>query len=119
MRAIALLALVVAAGPAYAFKEVPVEGAQTAPAPSVAQELVPSAKTPALNLNGNEDAISGANKGTELSIPGVGSLGRLPKLDFGLELLYGATDQELPQNDLDKISPDEDMTIRGTLKHSF
>jgi hypothetical protein len=40
----------------------------------------------------------------------------LPKLDFGLELLYGANEQKgLPS---DTSHPD-DVQIRGTIKHRF
>ena len=35
--------------------------------------------------------------GTEIRIPGLGKLGVLPKMDFGLELLYGAADQKQPE----------------------
>ena len=36
----------------------------------------------------------GQGTGTEVRIPGFGKVGVLPKLDFGLELLYGATEVE-------------------------
>jgi len=40
----------------------------------------------------------------------------LPKLDFGLELLYGATEQRgVPE---EKSEP-TDVQIRGTIKHRF
>ena len=39
-----------------------------------------------LALTSPGDAKNGE---TELKIPGIGSVGSLPKLDFGLELLYG------------------------------
>jgi hypothetical protein len=57
--------------------------------------------------------------GTEVRIPGLGKLGVLPKMDFGLELLYGAADQKqadpLPRDD----APADDLTIRGTVRHRF
>lgn len=62
------------------------------------------------------------SEGTEVRFPGLGKLGTLPKMDFGLELLYGASDGA------QKVSPDpvpenlesqHDLTIRGSLKHSF
>jgi hypothetical protein len=48
-------------------------------------------------------------------------VGVLPKLDFGLELLYG------PQGSSDAVSPAEqqkgneetDVQIKGTLRHRF
>jgi hypothetical protein len=54
--------------------------------------------------------------GTEVRIPGLGTVGVLPKLDFGLELLYNANEQKGPYPD--KTSPD-DVQLRGTIKHRF
>jgi hypothetical protein len=57
--------------------------------------------------------------GTEIRIPGLGKLGTLPKMDFGLELLYGATETGKPQEPA-KIEDDpSDLTIRGSVKHRF
>jgi hypothetical protein len=53
--------------------------------------------------------------GTEVRIPGIGSVGVLPKLDFGLELLYGNEQKGVYS---DKSSPD-DVQLRGTIKHRF
>ena len=50
-----------------------------------------------------------------MRIPGLGTVGVLPKLDFGLELLYG-NEQKGPFED--KTSPD-DVQLRGTIKHRF
>ncbi len=57
-----------------------------------------------------------SSPGTEVRIPGIGTVGVLPKLDFGLELLYGANEQKGPFTD--KSSPD-DVQLRGTIKHRF
>lgn len=66
-------------------------------------------------------AMTGKDSGTEVTIPGIGSVGKLPKLDFGLELLYGQKNPpDAPQfNSLDQHSPDDDMQIKGTLSHKF
>ena len=75
-----------------------------------------SGQVPQMELN---DPMSvGKSKGLDVTIPGIGSLGTLPKLDFGLELLYG------PKNgsealQLDQHAPDGDMQIKGTLTHKF
>jgi hypothetical protein len=62
-------------------------------------------------------ALNGKS-GTELTIPGIGSVGTLPKLDFGLELLYGSKNvPDTPQ--LDQQRPENDMQIKGTLSHKF
>jgi hypothetical protein len=69
-----------------------------------------------LNLPGTGLNLGRTSGGTEVRIPGLGTVGVLPKLDFGLELLYGANEPSaLPQ---DKTSPD-DVQIRGTIKHRF
>jgi hypothetical protein len=55
--------------------------------------------------------------GTELSIPGIGSVGTLPKLDFGLDLLYGAGSD--PVQERAQENENRDVTIKGTIKHRF
>ena len=54
--------------------------------------------------------------GPEIKVPGLGTIGALPKLDFGLELLYGASGQPTGPRD-DK--QDAGAQIRGTLKYRF
>lgn len=101
--------LVVAATSALAFQEEkPGSAEQGSPAAGVASEESPAGKSPA--------------SGTEVSIPGLGKLGTLPKMDFGLELLYGANDGKPvePQPSNPAALPEaEDLTIRGTMKHNF
>lgn len=61
------------------------------------------------------DIGDNAKKGIEIHIPGIGKLGELPKIDFGLELLYG---EDRPAvNDIQ--DEPEDVTIRGSVKHRF
>lgn len=55
--------------------------------------------------------------GAEVRIPGLGKLGVLPKLDFGLELLYGAAEPKRVEDSAEQ--PDEGVVVRGTLKHRF
>ncbi len=104
----------------------PQGGTQTAPLTPFGQQLTLPGKTPP---QGPSDplAITGKDKGTEVTIPGIGSVGKLPKLDFGLELLYGGRNtpeslQVNPQN-FDQRSEDlqgkPDMQIKGTLSHKF
>ncbi len=68
-------------------------------------------------------AVTGKDNGTEVNIPGIGSVGKLPKLDFGLELLYGARSApetlQFDQHNLDQHVPENDMQIKGTLSHKF
>lgn len=53
-----------------------------------------------------------------LRIPGLGELGVLPKMNFGLELLYGQGESReavtKPQD-----APLDELTIRGSVKHNF
>jgi hypothetical protein len=71
-----------------------------------------------------EDAAPAkADTGTEIRIPGLGKIGTLPKMDFGLDLLYGAAE------DTSKVAPglsnpqdledQRDLTIHGSVKHRF
>lgn len=55
--------------------------------------------------------------GTEIRVPGLGTIGNLPKLDFGLELLYGAGEPKGAREELNKDP--NDIQIRGTLKYRF
>ena len=58
--------------------------------------------------------------GTEVRIPGLGKLGVLPKMDFGLELLYGAADpSKQPEAQQSTPGDEDDLRIRGTLKHRW
>ena len=68
-------------------------------------------------LERTDPATTDSDSGTAITIPGLGTVGVLPKMDFGMELLYGSDpNQKLevaPQQDGD------DLQIRGTLKHRF
>lgn len=58
--------------------------------------------------------------GVEVRIPGLGKLGVLPKFDFGLELLYGLSeDKSRDQEGQLPTAPSDDVQIRGSLKHRF
>ena len=57
--------------------------------------------------------------GTEVRIPGLGKLGVLPKMDFGLELLYGATEQKPLEEPAEAVEQPDELMIRGTVKHRF
>ena len=55
--------------------------------------------------------------GMKLRIPGFGVIGTLPKMDFGLELLYG-TDRDKTVEEESNLSG-ESLTIHGSVKHRF
>ncbi|HET6388165.1 hypothetical protein [Hyphomicrobium sp.] len=60
-------------------------------------------------------------EGTEIRIPGLGKIGTLPKMDFGLDLLYGAAEDTNRASDRPEALPDDqkDLTIHGSVKHRF
>ena len=98
---------------AFAFQEVQQGGARPA---APATQVAPPADGKGIGLNVPDVTAKGTN-GSEVRIPGLGKLGVLPKLDFGLELLYGATDpKDTPPG---RLQPHDDVTIRGSLKHRF
>ncbi len=74
-----------------------------------------------LDLSGTGTSIdTSSSQGIEIRIPGLGKLGVLPKLDFGLELLYGVNDPKAqgPQDKL-RQGQEDDGKIRGSVKHRF
>jgi hypothetical protein len=113
------LAAVMAAGSgdARAFTETKVPPAQpqtSQPTPAPQLQLQKPEAGEGLSLVKPGDTKSG---GTELSIPGLGSLGTIPKLDFGLDLLYGDKDEATQDRPID--SDGKDVTIKGTIRHRF
>jgi hypothetical protein len=97
-------AVVAAATAALALEE------QKGPAPAAGDETK-------AQVQGQAPAAS-KDSGTEIRIPGLGKLGTLPKMDFGLELLYGADQTE--NRDTGPAKEDqEDLTIHGSVKHRF
>jgi hypothetical protein len=111
------LSLVLPVSGAMAFSTEPAAPAQpgpqaASPSPSGQQPSSGQAKLAApLPLNGTTG-------GMELTIPGIGSVGTLPKLDLGVELLYGS--KNVPDTPpLDQPRSDGDMQIKGTLSHKF
>jgi hypothetical protein len=105
------------ASPALAFQETTTGTAPgTPPATAVPDAEPPKASgEPGKGLNFKVPEVS-IGSGTEVRIPGLGSVGVLPKLDFGLELLYGAGEPKgMPADRTDQ----DDVQIRGTIKHRF
>jgi hypothetical protein len=101
------MGLFMAAGSAWAFQE--------------ERPATPAGEAPAAGVADAQGGEAKAN-GTDVTIPGLGKLGTLPKMDFGLELLYGANEGKPvdaePSNPAAAPEP-EDLTIRGTMKHNF
>jgi len=87
-------------------------GAATSAAPSAVAKPAAQFATGA--------GVKSEQAGTEVRIPGLGKLGVLPKMDFGLELLYGAAGEAKAEAVTPGPSTDDgDLRIRGTVKHRF
>ena len=101
----------------HAFQEEQLGSAQSAPAKKAPEAVAPYAT---LTDSDTSAAANSATKGggTELSIPGLGTVGVIPKMDFGLELLYGSEGQRQREQE-PLIDENEDLRIRGTIKHRF
>lgn len=100
---------------AFAFQE-QTSGAQPAPAAD-ARPADKSVDVTAPAVDTKIDAKRAV--GTEVLVPGFGKLGVLPKMDFGLELLYGASEQKRPDATAPREDNRDDLTIRGSVKHTF
>ena len=115
----AALTLLVASVPAVAFQESKVAPAEQ---PAVSAPAVPQLQLPAPNRSvqdkpGIQLSSPESAKGTEVRIPGLGKLGVLPKLDFGLDILYGAAEDR--RTAPGSSANPEELTVRGTIKHKF
>ena len=90
------------------------EGQQQQAAPGVAPVQ------PQLDLKDTGVSVAPVT-GVEVRIPGLGKLGVLPKFDFGLELLYGVNENKSIEVERQRqpMTSDDDMQIRGSLKHRF
>lgn len=111
---IALL-LAIGASPASAFTEQPIIVPQNQAQGEAARQAVPG--LPPAQL-ADPSAAAPKTEGTEVTIPGIGAVGVLPKLDFGLELLYN--EQSGPGAAPVAPPTDEgDLQIKGTIKHRF
>lgn len=108
-------ALMMSVTTAAAFEET--RGGSAAPAATPSQNA-PSDQGLKLNLDGTGISVA-PSTGTEVRIPGLGKLGILPKLDFGLELLYGVNEKSLDERRLLPEQSEDGVGIRGTLRHRF
>ena len=110
------LAMAVSAGNgAFAFQEQ--KGSTPAPAEA---SPAPAEAAPGDNKAGlTDEAAPKGETGTEIRIPGLGKLGVLPKMDFGLELLYGAAENQPAGQPEAQPNPEDDLTVRGSVKHRF
>ncbi len=107
--------LAVASSASWAFQE------QQSGAPSsAANSVAPQQVGPASELAGSQPVgAPSKSSGTEIRIPGLGSLGVLPKMDFGLELLYGAAEQKSSDDSRNVGNGADDLAIQGTIRRKF
>jgi hypothetical protein len=105
-----IAALPLGSVPALAFEEQPV------PPPSAATEATPQAKGAPLQL-----ATPGVTADQKTDTGGVKVFGHnlFPKLDFGLELLYGQDDQQLQLEQGPSFDDQQDVTVLGKVKRHF
>lgn len=104
--------LVAVSGGALAFDQ---QGGQ----PGSAQAQPPAVAAPqgagdlkGLNLQ-TPDMPGKKQDGTPIRLPGLGVIGVIPKVEFGLDLLYGANESKGP--DAEKTEPGE-LTVRGKVR---
>jgi hypothetical protein len=112
----AAVALLVAGAPAFAFKETPV--GKSGAGPSAEGSAASGAGQGAAGFS-TDSGSAGNSKGLDVRIPGLGKLGVLPKLDFGLDILYGATETQRTQPTPGPSVGEDGMTIQGRIKHKF
>jgi hypothetical protein len=93
--------------PAYAFEKTGAPGSGT----PVETETVP------LGLS-EDKAVNKKSVEGGLVFPSLSALGVLPKLDFGLELLYGENQPQVVVPE-ENNSDSDGLRIQGTLKHRF
>lgn len=104
------------AGGALAFQE---QNSGQSPAVSQSSGKVIDQQGGAAVEFGSGSVQTRSESGTEVRIPGLGKLGVLPKMDFGLELLYGASEGKAVEPPQNPAANDDDLRIRGTVKHRF
>jgi hypothetical protein len=111
--ALALAAALVASHGAYAFQE------QKGSTPPPAESSAAPSEAPGDKTGLSDETAPKPEAGTEIRIPGLGKLGVLPKMDFGLELLYGAAENQPAGQPEPAPNPEDDLTVRGSVKHRF
>jgi hypothetical protein len=100
---------------ALAFQET---GSKTVPADAqAAPSMDAQAPTGKPGFSLSVPDAKGKAGGPEIRVPGLGTIGALPKLDFGLELLYGTSEPKGVRDD--KSAEPADLQIRGTVKYKF
>lgn len=112
MRRIGILAvavLTVVSTATFAFEE---QKMKSEPAPSA--ETGKGAASAAAGLGITTPELSTKmDAGTKIRVPGLGVIGEIPKMDFGLELLYGASQSKTLE--ADRANEPNGVMVRGRL----
>ncbi len=104
-----IAALFASAAPAFAFQETPVPPPDPAtPAPQAKPRRSSSARQASAPIRRPTVAASRCSA-TRI----------LPKLDFGLELLYGGDDKQLQIQQGPSFDENQDVTVLGKVKRHF
>ncbi len=81
----------------------------------------PSLDETPLDLGGDSIVAPSQGEGMNIWIPGLGVVGKMPALNFGLEMLYGANGSSRGElgrpGDLEDF--ESDFSIKGTIKRKF
>lgn len=109
-----LLACTAIAGPAGAFER---QNVAPLPAPKIKQHNAET--TDGKAEPGPDLGVKGGTGGKGLKIPGFGSLGFLPNVDIGLELLYGGTPADNVDDTAGADDLDSDVAIKGRYRKRF
>ncbi|MCF6199759.1 MAG: hypothetical protein L3J67_10265 [Hyphomicrobiaceae bacterium] len=84
-------------------------------------EEKPSLDETPLDLGENGQSVPSQSEGMNIWIPGLGVVGKMPKFDFGLEMLYGVDEPSRDEfggaGDLKEF--ESDFSIKGTIKRKF
>jgi hypothetical protein len=96
------------AGPALAFEQTP-----EAP-PQETSVVAPETKAPIAELQSPGTSGAEGSKNTGVSLF---SFGLMPKLDIGLEVLYGDQQQQLQQGPVEDAA--QDVTVLGKVNRRF
>jgi hypothetical protein len=109
IRLLALVSALTALAPAAALAW------QEQPAGRGPEPAAPAAAAPDPKLTIPDPGIDKAGE-RGVRIPGIGTIGILPRFDLGLELLYGANEREPGPEEKSQPS---DVQLRATIKHRF
>ena len=90
------LMLAVVSTASMAFEEQKMNSGSAA---SVPGEASSSVTTQGLGITAPELKVPKADAGTKIRVPGLGVIGEIPKMDFGLELLYGASQNKVIESE--------------------